>query len=164
MQDVDFALNFMQHGFVVTLARKYQLDLADARQEAFLVAVELACRFNPGRGATLETFLFYHLRRRLQRQAPICAAELDENHAVPRADEEQDHHVGDENKIMKIASSWSFMHAKVADLALKSLSTNEIAEKLNVTSRRVRQILADLSSSQEKDNGQLSLFGGEDAA
>ncbi|WP_081662767.1 sigma factor [Thermithiobacillus tepidarius DSM 3134] len=164
MQAVDFAVKLMRHPFVATLARKYNLDLEDARQEAFLVAAELAHKFDPNRGATLETFLFSHLRRRLQRQAPLCAAEFDENKEVTCADEEQDHHLGDEEIIIKIAASWSFMHFKVADLALQSLSTNEIAGELNVTPRRVRQIVSELSSITEKDNGQLSLFGGEGAA
>lgn len=164
MQAVDFAVKLMRHPFVATLARKYNLDLEDARQEAFLVAAELAHKFDPNRGATLETFLFSHLRRRLQRQAPLCAAEFDENKEVTCADEEQDHHLGDEEIIIKIAASWSFLHGKVANFALQSMSTSEIAGKLSITPRRVRQILDELSRVAAKDNGQLSLFDGEDAA
>ncbi|MEW5792583.1 MAG: sigma factor [Pseudomonadota bacterium] len=164
MQAVDFAVNFMRHPFVAGLARKYNVDLADARQEAFLVAAELTHKFDPDRGANLETFLFSHLRRRLQRQAPLCGVELEENHAVMGEDEGQDHQVGDEEKIIKIAASWSFLHGKVADFALQSMSTSEIAGKLSITPRRVRQILDELSRVTAKDNGQLSLFDGEDAA
>lgn len=163
-QTFDFPIRFSTHPFVATLARKYNLPVADARQEAFLVAVELAPKFDPNRRASLETFLFSHLRRRLQRQAPLCAAEIDENQSFEDEEEEHDPFPGQEEKIKMIAASWSLRHGKVAEMALESNSVAEIAEKLKITPRRVRQILADLTKKQEKEDGQLDLFGVGEAA
>lgn len=163
-QHFDFAIRFSTHPFVAALARRYNLDLEDCRQEAFLAAAELADKFDSARGASLETFLFSHLRRRLQRQAPLCAVEIDENQTFAGQNEELDPPAAGEEKIKKIAASWSLRHGMVAEMALKSKSTSEIAEKLKLTPRRVRQILAELTSKPAMVEGQLDLFGEGEAA
>lgn len=163
-QHFDFAIRFSTHPFVANLARKYNLPINDARQEAFLVAAELAHKFDPARGASLETFLFSHLLPRLQRQAPLCRLEVDEIQELAAQDEEQVPTGKDEEIINKIASSWSFRHKQVAELALQAKSAPEIAKKLNLTPRRVRQILAEMTSRPAVVEGQLNLFGEGEAA
>lgn len=138
-------------GLIARMADRHSVELDDARQEAWL-AWDSACRtWSRGRGATLNTLAVRKLQNRLRRLAAQAryGCELDAEGAPDLAAQGREE-----------IEPWRREDADDAWEAIAEVvraGTAAIAERLGVTQRRARQIVAALVERAEAGTPQLDL-------
>lgn len=140
------------------ISAKYGIPREDIRQELSLICLEKGAEFVSSKG-TLSQFLFGHLHKRLRRQlgAHTFAVSLDrdeilddgtrtliENMAAPTGEDSEPYpSVSNQPGVAKVLSIARFASGK---------SSSDLARLLQVTPRRVRQILQQLREDQMASN------------
>lgn len=138
-------------GLIARLADRHRIELDDAKQEAWLAWDDACVTWNPARGASLNTWALRKLENRLRGLAAQCrhGLELDADDAPELAGA-----VGEE------LECWRTQEAGAAGEALADAlraGTATIAERLGVTQRRARQVIAGLVEQARAGTPQLEL-------
>lgn len=146
-------------------AKIYELDAADVLQDLYIIIVENEGSYDAGRGASRETFLLNQLKWKCvqARSQMRFGVELD------REAQEEDNGASElaqaeiaalrEEEALTVDYGWrdltdedvdarlqSFtqQNRRVAALILRGKSTEETAEALGLTARRVRQVIREI--------------------
>ena len=142
----------INRGLIARMAGRHSVELDDARQEAWLAWDEACGTWSPTRGATLNTWALRKLKNRLRRLAAQAryGCELDAEGAPDLAaqgrEEIEPWRRGDAD------DAWEAIAEVVRD------GTATVAERLGVTQRRARQIVAALVERAQAGTPQLDLF------
>lgn len=142
----------INRGLIARLADRHRIELDDAKQEAWLAWDDASATWNPARGASLNTWVLRKLENRLRGLAAQCrhGLELDADDAPEL--------VGAGGAEIE---AWRTQEAGAAGEALADAlraGSATIAERLGVTRRRARQIVAALIEQAAAGRPQLDLF------
>lgn len=137
---------------IAHLADRHRIELDDAKQEAWLAWGEACATWNPRGGASLHTWALRKLENRLRRLAAQAryGCELDAEGAPDLA--AQGREEIEPWRREDATPSWEAVAEAVRD------GTATVAERLGVTQRRARQIIAALIERAGAGTPQLDLF------
>lgn len=135
---------------IIAKSAKYGLSREDISQDVSLIILERGAEFNPTKG-TLRQFIFGHWEKRRRRQlgAHTFAVSLDRDDILGEGArtlvENMTASTSDNGDEVRLASDHSDA-AKILSVArfLSGKTTSDIAQLLEVTPRRVRQMLQEL--------------------
>lgn len=142
----------INRGLITRLADRHRIELDDAKQEAWLAWDDACATWNPARGASLNTWALRKLESSLRRLAAQAryGCELDAEGAPDLA--AQGREEIEPWRREDADATWEAIAEVVRD------GTAIIAERLGVTQRRARQIVAALAERAQAGTPQLDLF------